>query len=293
MSLTFTKLFSSITESTVWCEPAHTRLVWITMLAMADRQGRVWASVPGLANRARVPIEDTEKALDTFLSPDKYSRTADHDGRRIEVIDGGWRLLNYAKYREVRDQEDRREYQRIWDREHRGKNPTKSDKSDKTRPGTTKAEAEAEAENKKHLSGKPDAPSGFDRFWAAWPVTKRKGGKAKCLGIWKRKGLEAKADAIVAHVEAMKASADWKAGFEPMPTTYLNQDRWDGADLQAPASGEKPWFINGWSGIVAKGIEFGLSEKDYRTPPEFRAAVLKAAGITPEKVAQAEAEWRP
>jgi hypothetical protein len=49
MSVTFTKLFSSITESTVWDEPDRVRLVWITMLAMADKHGRVWASVPGLA----------------------------------------------------------------------------------------------------------------------------------------------------------------------------------------------------------------------------------------------------
>lgn len=149
MSLTFTKLFSSITESTVWCEPAHTRLVWITMLAMADRKGRVWASVPGLANRARVPLEDAEKAILTFLAPDRYSRTPDHDGRRIEPIDGGWRLLNYAKYREIRDAEDRRDYQRKWDRENR----TKSDKSDKIRPGTTKAEAEAEASKSRAAHG--------------------------------------------------------------------------------------------------------------------------------------------
>lgn len=119
MSLTFTKLFSSITESTVWCEPAHTRLVWITMLAMADRKGRVWASIPGLANRARVPLEDAEKAIETFLGPDKYSRTPDFEGRRIEPIDGGWQLLNHAKYRDMRDDVVRREYMRDYMKERR------------------------------------------------------------------------------------------------------------------------------------------------------------------------------
>lgn len=112
MSVTFTKLFSSITESTVWCEPANTRLVWITMLAMADRMGRVWASVPGLANRARVPVDDCRTALETFLMPDRDSRTSDHEGRRIEPIDGGWRLLNYQKYRDMRDAESVRESKR-------------------------------------------------------------------------------------------------------------------------------------------------------------------------------------
>lgn len=96
----FTKLFASILESTVWGLPCETRLVWITMLAMADQDGEVSASVPGLAHRAQVSIEACEAALASFSAPDPYSRTKEHDGRRIEAIDGGWRLLNYRKYRE-------------------------------------------------------------------------------------------------------------------------------------------------------------------------------------------------
>lgn len=105
MSLTFTKLFSSITESTIWMEPHATRLVWITMLAMTDRNGLVFGSVPGLAHRARVSVEECRAALRTLLEPDPESRTPDHGGRRIEVIDGGWRLLNHAKYRAIQSDE--------------------------------------------------------------------------------------------------------------------------------------------------------------------------------------------
>src|ERR1700753_3636169 len=105
MSMTFTKLVSSITESTIWTEDDHTRLVWICMLAMSDKFGRVWASIPSLAKRARVPIESVEIALNKFLSSDKYSRTKTNEGRRIDVIEGGWQLLNYAKYRAIRDEE--------------------------------------------------------------------------------------------------------------------------------------------------------------------------------------------
>lgn len=105
MSTSFTKLFSSITESTIWCEDTPVRIVWITMLAMADRHGRVWASLPGLANRARVSLSEASIAIEKFLSPDQFSRTPANDGRRIEVIDGGWRLLNHAKYRAIRDEE--------------------------------------------------------------------------------------------------------------------------------------------------------------------------------------------
>lgn len=119
MSRSFTKLFSSITESTVWCEPSDVRIVWICMLAMADAQGRVWASVPGLANRARVPVEATRDAIARFLEPDTDSRTKDHDGRRIEAIDGGWRLLNHAKYRAIQQEADKREADAERQRKHR------------------------------------------------------------------------------------------------------------------------------------------------------------------------------
>jgi len=111
--MTFTKLFSSITESTVWTESSDVRCVWIAMLAMADSRGRVWGSIPGLANRSRVSLEACEEALQKFMSPDKYSRTPDNEGRRIEPIEGGWRLLNHAKYRAIRDEEAIKESKRL------------------------------------------------------------------------------------------------------------------------------------------------------------------------------------
>ena len=51
----YTKLHSNIIHSTIWRAPNHVRLVWITMLALCDRDGVVEASVPGLADAARVP----------------------------------------------------------------------------------------------------------------------------------------------------------------------------------------------------------------------------------------------
>lgn len=120
----YTKLFSSILASTIWREPNHVRLVWITLLAMADKDGVCEASVPGLADLARVPIADCEDALRTLAAADPYSRTSDHDGRRIEPVDGGWLLLNHAKYREKMNQEERREYLRLKKAESRARQQT-------------------------------------------------------------------------------------------------------------------------------------------------------------------------
>ena len=83
------------------------------MLAMADQHGYVGASIPGLASRARVPLESCVAALECFKAPDEYSRTKDHDGRRIAEAEGGWVLLNHAKYRAAQSKEARRERSRI------------------------------------------------------------------------------------------------------------------------------------------------------------------------------------
>jgi hypothetical protein len=105
----YTKLFASILDSTIWQEAAHTRLVWITMLAMADRDGIVEASVPGLAARAGVERAQCEEALAVLLAPDPDSRTPTAEGRRIERVPGGWLLINHELYRHRSSAEERRE----------------------------------------------------------------------------------------------------------------------------------------------------------------------------------------
>jgi hypothetical protein len=105
----YTKLFGSIVASTIWEESNETRIVWITMLAMADQYGIVDSSVPGLAKFAKVSIEDTQLALKTLMSPDPYSRSKEYDGRRIQETDGGWLILNHGKYRAKSNYDERRE----------------------------------------------------------------------------------------------------------------------------------------------------------------------------------------
>jgi hypothetical protein len=123
----YVKLFASITESTIWTEPAGTRLTWIAMLARANMRGEVFASIPGLARLANVSLQECEAALRTLLSPDPYSRTPDFEGRRIEPIAGGWRLLNFVRFDRARNDTDAAEREaerkREWDREHRGNRP--------------------------------------------------------------------------------------------------------------------------------------------------------------------------
>jgi hypothetical protein len=76
------------------------------MLAIANKHGEVQASIPGLAQIAGMALADTEAAIAKFLAPDKYSRTPDDEGRRIEPIEGGWLLLNHSKYRAMASKDE-------------------------------------------------------------------------------------------------------------------------------------------------------------------------------------------
>lgn len=96
----FTKLFSGITESSIWVQPDHILRVWIAMLARADSDGVVDGSVPGFANLARVSVENMREAVEVLAGPDPDSRDPANEGRRIEPFPGGWKVLNYVRYRE-------------------------------------------------------------------------------------------------------------------------------------------------------------------------------------------------
>src|SRR5512139_2768193 len=115
----YTKLFSSIVASTIWREDDKTRIVWITMLAMKNERHVVEASLPGLADMARVTIKECETAIAKLEGPDKWSRSQEHQGRRIERCQGGWRILNGEYYRRQMSVDERREYQKEYHREYR------------------------------------------------------------------------------------------------------------------------------------------------------------------------------
>lgn len=117
----YTKLFQTLVTSSIWSEEDKTRIVWITMLSLVNRDGIVEASLPGLAAVSRVSLEDCDKAIKLLAEPDKYSRSTEHEGRRIEQVEGGWVILNHAKYRNKMNLDERREYNRKKVAEYRAK----------------------------------------------------------------------------------------------------------------------------------------------------------------------------
>lgn len=150
MASKFVKVYDVILHSSVWLEEPETRIVFLTMLIMADENGDVAASLGGLAHAARVSREKCERAIQTLTSPDPDSRTKDLDGRRIVATDGGWHVVNHRKYRDKRTQKQIGTAERV--RRHRERKATALPVTNVT-PVTPEAEAEAEAETER-ISGK-------------------------------------------------------------------------------------------------------------------------------------------
>lgn len=118
---TWTPLWSSIINSSVWGENKDVKILWITLLALKDKEGFVETSLPGLARNAVLSLDECKAALTVLESPDQHSRTRDNDGRRIKAVDGGWMVLNHMLYRNKMGGEYRKEYQRLKQAEYRAR----------------------------------------------------------------------------------------------------------------------------------------------------------------------------
>jgi hypothetical protein len=116
----YVKLFQSILGSTIWASEDWMLRVWIAILVLKDRNHVVRMSVVGLANIARVTVEQCKEALQKFQEPEKDSTSQEYEGRRIEALAaGGWKVLNGEKYRMMLSLEERREYNRSKQAEYR------------------------------------------------------------------------------------------------------------------------------------------------------------------------------
>jgi hypothetical protein len=112
----YVRVFSSILDSSIWQEELHVRCLWLVLLIMADesRDGTVNVPIARLAQKAALTEEQTRNALEILMAPDEDSDSPDEEGRRIvplipERPTRGWRLVNWKKYKDISNAEQRRE----------------------------------------------------------------------------------------------------------------------------------------------------------------------------------------
>jgi len=107
----FGKVFRSLWEGSL-CGKPDDQLVFVFMLASADADGVVDVVPSIISHQTGLAMERVAGAIARLMEPDPESRTTDHEGRRLLAVgerSWGWKIVNYKKYRAMRDDRERRE----------------------------------------------------------------------------------------------------------------------------------------------------------------------------------------
>lgn len=134
----YVKLFSSLYQGTMRGRSDEI-LVFTNLLAYCDQYGIVDKHFKAIADETGLPLDRVHAAIVSLESPDKESRSQENEGRRILRMDAhrawGWKVVNYGKYRAIRNEEDRREQNRLAQERWRNK---------QNKPPSAQEEGEAE-----------------------------------------------------------------------------------------------------------------------------------------------------
>lgn len=268
----YTKLHSIIVNSSVWGLSSDTRVVWVTLMAQADRYGEVQSSVCGLARAAVVSEEAVEEAIKCFMSPDHRSRTKTNEGRRVEEIEGGWRLINYPMYRKRMSKEDQLAKAAVRQQRHRDKKREVTGEvtgGDEMSQELRQAEAEAETKAVPAVAGGPGevSPSAAP----AKPTKPKKARKVKhqikhdwapnlnhCAQA-KKLGIDVGSEAVKFRdycLSAAKTYADWDAAFRNWLRNSLKFSNGSNGSPRKPRDEPLPGQV-GWK---RPGRNNGVSE---------------------------------
>jgi len=140
----YVKLFASLYQGTLRGKPDEI-LVFTNMLAHADQHGMVDMHFRAIAEEVGITIERVKAAVINLEMPDQESRSHEEEGKRLIRLDEhrewGWRVVNYLKYRAIRNEDDRREQNRAAQEKFRNK----SNQNKPRKPMSAHTEAEAEA----------------------------------------------------------------------------------------------------------------------------------------------------
>lgn len=99
----YTPAFDTLYTGTLcgrWPEAA----VMASLLPLIDARGEINMSYAAIHALTGWPMDLLEQGIKQLMEPDAYSRSPDHDGRRLVLLEParpwGWRVVNHAKYRE-------------------------------------------------------------------------------------------------------------------------------------------------------------------------------------------------
>jgi len=264
----YAKVFSQIYDGTLCTKgPWEALVTFQQLLVLADVDGNVDMTPAAISRRTTIPLEIIERGIHELGKPDPDSRTPTEEGRRIvQLAEGrswGWRVVNYKHYREVKREEDRREYHRqYW---HKRKAAHSTDSTD-TQPTQQNQPKQKQKQIQKKEIQAPSVPKavlladGLTETTAdAW-IAHRKAKKARLTAIaW-------------AAVKRESAKAGW-----PIEKAVLKaiERNWTGFEAEWVAQA-KPAF-----GQPALTTDAAESTEAYKARMAREAAQARANAVKP------------
>lgn len=242
----YAKIFSQIYDGTLCTNgPWQALVTFQQLLVLADQDGCVDMTAGAISRRTTIPIEIISLGILELEKPDPESRTPLEEGRRLVPLSEGrpwgWKIVNYKHYRELKREEDRRDYHREYWHKRKHKNSTPLNTTQPAQPNQPIAEAEEEEEKKTCASSEarltklPSKKAGIDRvtadlfaeFWRAYPKKRAKDEALKAFA--KRKPDSELLAEMLTAIARQAESNEWRCNdgqFIPYPATWINGGRW-------------------------------------------------------------------
>ena len=228
----YAKVFAQMFDGTLCTKgPWQALVTFQQMLILADQEGNVDMTAAAISRRTTIPLDIIEIGIDVLLLPDPESRTPAAEGRRLlplrQGVPWGWLIVNYKEYRNLKREEDRREYHRAYWHKRKEKLKTSTNTLNSTQhaqPNQPITEAKAYEKNTLSVSRTDEA---FETFWSAYPKKTGKGAARKSF----ERACKSKAtlESMLEAIEQQRQTEQWRKDsgqYVPMPATWLNQERW-------------------------------------------------------------------
>jgi hypothetical protein len=175
----YVKVFPSMYDGTLATHgPWQALVTFQQLLVLADPEGAVDMTPEAIARRTTIPMDIITVGIVALEQPDPESRSPALDGRRIvrlsESRSWGWQIVNYSSYRAMRDEANRREYFRQYQRKRRAAQAVNSDVNNvhTLLSDVTKVNPSSKQKQKQKQKDATSIPKGFSisdrvRRWAA------------------------------------------------------------------------------------------------------------------------------
>jgi len=251
--------------------------VWAYIIAHTKPDSYVEINPKLIAILIGMDVNDVVNIINSFCTPDVYSRSKAESGRRLikkgEFI---YKVVNYNAYRNFRSDEERKVYMREYMKKYRNKNknledvnpcktvlltdvnpvsPSRSRSRSRSSKGSSSffndgslfpspLYTNLHLKGKNLLKKKPPLKEkillleeGFNKFWTIYPW---KVAKAPAFKAWTKLCPDSSLlEIILSAVEAHKKTKQWQdKQFIPRPLTWLNQKRWED---ELEEKSDDPW----------------------------------------------------